>query len=87
MSGLSYKDSGVDLDKYEQAMQKLPPLMKRTHSSRVMELTGGFAGLFRLNGETSYNRSGVGLGGLMESGPRSRSPCSLRPITPSASTW
>ncbi|MDB4637291.1 phosphoribosylformylglycinamidine cyclo-ligase [Planctomycetaceae bacterium] len=54
MSGLSYKDSGVDLDKYEQAMQKLPPLMKRTHSSRVMELTGGFAGLFRLNGETAY---------------------------------
>lgn len=53
-SGLSYKDSGVDLDKYEQAMQKLPPLMKRTHSARVMELTGGFAGLFRLNGETPY---------------------------------
>lgn len=52
--GLSYKDSGVDLDKYEQAMQKLPPLMKRTHSARVMELTGGFAGLFRLNGETPY---------------------------------
>lgn len=53
-SGLSYKDSGVDLDRYEQAMQKLPPLMKRTHSARVMELTGGFAGLFRLNGETPY---------------------------------
>lgn len=53
-SGLSYKDSGVDLDRYEQAMQKLPPLMKRTHSARVMELTGGFAGLFRLNGEKPY---------------------------------
>lgn len=53
-SGLSYKASGVDLDKYEQAMQKLPPLMKRTHSARVMELTGGFAGLFRLNGDTPY---------------------------------
>ena len=50
-SGLSYKDAGVDLDQYEQAMQKLPPLMQRTHSSRVMELTGGFAGLFRLNDE------------------------------------
>jgi len=53
-SALSYKDSGVDLDRYEEAMQKLPPLMKRTHSSRVMELTGGFAGLFRLNGDTPY---------------------------------
>jgi phosphoribosylformylglycinamidine cyclo-ligase len=53
-SRLSYKDSGVDLERYELAMQKLPPLMKRTHSSRVMELTGGFAGLFQLNGETPY---------------------------------
>jgi phosphoribosylformylglycinamidine cyclo-ligase len=48
-SGLSYKDAGVDLDRYAEAMAKLPPLMKRTQSARVMELSGGFAGLFRLH--------------------------------------
>ncbi len=37
-TSLSYKDAGVDLEQYDQAMQKLPPLMKRTHTSRVLEL-------------------------------------------------
>ncbi len=48
-SGLSYKDAGVDLELYDQAMQKLPPLMRRTHTPRVMHLADGFAGLFRLH--------------------------------------
>ena len=52
MNSLSYKDSGVDLELYEQAMDRLPALMKRTHSARVMPLMGGFAGLFRLNSDT-----------------------------------
>ncbi|WP_166830991.1 phosphoribosylformylglycinamidine cyclo-ligase [Thalassoroseus pseudoceratinae] len=51
MSPISYKDSGVDLDLYEQAMQRLPGLMARTKTPRVMDLTGGFAGLFRLQGD------------------------------------
>ena len=49
MSPLTYKSSGVDLEKYEQAMKKLPQWMHRTHSPRVLPLDGGFAGLFQLN--------------------------------------
>ncbi len=46
---LSYKDAGVDLDIYEQSMSRLPRLMRRTHTPRVMPLEGGFAGLFQLD--------------------------------------
>ena len=49
MGQLTYKDAGVDLDLYAQALQSLPALLRRTHSSRVIDLPGGFAGLFRLN--------------------------------------
>jgi phosphoribosylformylglycinamidine cyclo-ligase len=49
MAQLTYKDAGVDLGLYAEAMDKLPALMRRTHSSRVIDLVGGFAGLFRLN--------------------------------------
>ena len=49
MSGLSYKDSGVDLDVYNEAMKRLPSLMHRTFSPRVRQLDGGFAGLFQLD--------------------------------------
>ncbi len=45
---VSYKDAGVDLELYDQAMERLPALMRKTHSSRVLPLDGGFAGLFRL---------------------------------------
>ncbi|MEX0715362.1 MAG: phosphoribosylformylglycinamidine cyclo-ligase [Planctomycetaceae bacterium] len=51
MSKLTYKDAGVDLDVYEQAMARLPGLMRRTHTPRVIGLVGGFAGLFALNGD------------------------------------
>ena len=49
MSGVSYKDAGVDLDVYNQAMARLPKLMHRTFSPRVGQLDGGFAGLFQLD--------------------------------------
>ncbi|MGE0374823.1 MAG: phosphoribosylformylglycinamidine cyclo-ligase [Planctomycetaceae bacterium] len=51
MASATYKDAGVDLDLYEQSMQRLPALMGRTHSPRVMPLVGGFAGLFQLQGD------------------------------------
>jgi phosphoribosylformylglycinamidine cyclo-ligase len=51
MAGATYKSSGVDLEQYEDAMARLPALMRRTHSGRVLPLDGGFAGLFRLFGE------------------------------------
>lgn len=49
MSGVSYKDSGVNLDIYNESMERLPRLMHRTFSPRVQQLDGGFAGLFRLD--------------------------------------
>jgi len=51
MSSATYKEAGVDLDLYEQSMQRLPGLIGRTHSPRVMPLVGGFAGLFQLQGD------------------------------------
>lgn len=49
MPPISYRDAGVDLDVYEQSMARLPQLMRRTHTPRVMPLEGGFAGLFQLD--------------------------------------
>ncbi len=49
MSPTTYKDSGVDLELYEQSMQRLPKLMHRTFTPRVMKNDGGFAGLFQLD--------------------------------------
>jgi phosphoribosylformylglycinamidine cyclo-ligase len=45
----TYKDAGVDLDVYAQSMGRLPALMHRTFSPRVIRSDGGFAGLFRLD--------------------------------------
>jgi phosphoribosylformylglycinamidine cyclo-ligase len=53
MAQLTYKDAGVDLGLYAEAMDKLPALMRRTHTGRVIDLVGGFAGLFRLNDPTA----------------------------------
>lgn len=49
MSGISYKDAGVDLKSYGDAMARLPKLMHQTFSPRVIRMDGGFAGLFRLD--------------------------------------
>lgn len=49
MAKASYKDAGVDLDVYEESMARLPKLLNRTHSPRVIRLDGGFAGLFQLD--------------------------------------
>ena len=49
MAGLTYKDAGVDLDVYTESMSRLPRLMRRTFSPRVLRLDGGFAGLFQLD--------------------------------------
>ncbi|MDP6553808.1 MAG: phosphoribosylformylglycinamidine cyclo-ligase [Pirellulaceae bacterium] len=49
MRKATYKDAGVDLDVYRDSMSRLPKLMHRTFSPRVMKLDGGFAGLFKLD--------------------------------------
>ena len=48
VSKATYKDAGVDLEVYEESMSRLPRLMQRTFSPRVIPLEGGFAGLFQL---------------------------------------
>ncbi len=63
MGEISYKDAGVDLDLYQKAMQRLPGLMARTHTGRVMDLPGGFAGLFRLQGDGKSYRDPVLVSG------------------------
>ncbi len=49
MAKATYKNSGVDLDIYRQSMARLPRLLRRTHSPRVLPSEGGFAGLFQLD--------------------------------------
>jgi phosphoribosylformylglycinamidine cyclo-ligase len=49
MAKATYKEAGVDLEVYRQAMAKLPRLLHRTYSPRVLPLDGGFAGLFQLD--------------------------------------
>jgi phosphoribosylformylglycinamidine cyclo-ligase len=51
MAKTTYKDSGVDLAVYEESMARLPRLLRRTHSPRVLPNEGGFAGLFQLDFE------------------------------------
>lgn len=54
---VTYKSAGLDLELYEQAMARLPAIMKRTHTPRVMDLPGGFAGLFRLDNSPDFKRN------------------------------
>jgi phosphoribosylformylglycinamidine cyclo-ligase len=49
MAKATYKAAGVDLEKYEDAMARLPRLVSRTFSPRVLPLEQGFAGLFQLD--------------------------------------
>ncbi|MEX0977962.1 MAG: phosphoribosylformylglycinamidine cyclo-ligase [Pirellulales bacterium] len=49
MGKATYKDAGVDLEVYRQAMARLPKLLHRTYSPRVIPNDGGFAGLYQLD--------------------------------------
>jgi phosphoribosylformylglycinamidine cyclo-ligase len=49
MAKATYKEAGVDLNVYRQSMARLPRLLRRTHSPRVLPAEGGFAGLFQLD--------------------------------------
>ena len=55
----TYKESGVDLDVYAESMSRLPKLARRTFSDRVIQLEGGFAGLFQLNSPSANYRDPV----------------------------
>lgn len=47
--GLRYADAGLNLDIYQQTISTITPLLRRTHTPRVMGGLGGFAGLFSLD--------------------------------------
>ena len=49
MGKATYKDAGVDLDVYRETMARLPGLLRRTFTPRVIANDGGFAGLFQLD--------------------------------------
>lgn len=49
----TYKNSGVDLSIYADSMERLPGIVSKTFTPRVMRLDGGFAGLFQLNGKAA----------------------------------
>lgn len=49
MAKVTYQSAGVDLDVYRESMSRLPRLMHRTFSPRVIRQDGGFAGLFALD--------------------------------------
>jgi phosphoribosylformylglycinamidine cyclo-ligase len=50
---LTYASSGVDIEAGDTMVRGIQSLMRRTHSTRVIDLPGGFAGMFRLD----YNES------------------------------
>jgi phosphoribosylformylglycinamidine cyclo-ligase len=46
---LTYRDAGLDLALYEQSLAGMVPLLRRTHTPRVLDGFGGFAALFSLD--------------------------------------
>jgi phosphoribosylformylglycinamidine cyclo-ligase len=49
MDAITYRDSGVDIDKAEAFIQKIRPLVKSTFRTGVLGEIGGYGGLFHLN--------------------------------------
>src|SRR5438034_2238987 len=49
MPSVSYRDAGLDLDVYEQTLAGMAPLLRRTHTPRVLDGFGGFASLYSID--------------------------------------
>src|SRR5206468_6781158 len=53
---LTYRSAGLDLDVYDQTLSAMAPLLRRTHTPRVLDGPlgnfGGFASLFSLDFNT-----------------------------------
>ena len=56
MAQLTYKDAGVDIDRFDSALDGLQAHMRRTFGPRVIPSESGFAGLFRLNPDRIFAR-------------------------------
>ena len=55
-SGLTYKDSGVDINEKGKFTDSIQAMMRRTYGPRVINLPDGFAGLCSLDRSTLLNR-------------------------------
>ena len=47
--GLTYKAAGVDIDAGDEVVDRIKPIVRRTHSPRVIGRHGAFAAMFRLD--------------------------------------
>ena len=47
--GLTYAQAGVDIDAGDEVVDRIKPVLKRTHGPRVLGRHGAFAGMFRLD--------------------------------------
>ena len=59
---LSYKDSGVDVEKNEEVVQRISELVKRTFSNDVLSNFGDFGGIIRINKDVNLIASIDGVG-------------------------
>ena len=50
-SKITYSDSGVDIDKANDLIDEIKPMIKETLTAGVLSNIGGFGGLFELNSE------------------------------------
>jgi len=60
--GLSYAASGVDIEAYERALERVKPLIAATHGKEVAGGVGPFAGLYALPGGGHLASSADGVG-------------------------
>ena len=60
--GLSYAASGVDIEAYERALERVKPLIAATHGKEVAVGVGPFAGLYALPGGGHLAASADGVG-------------------------
>jgi phosphoribosylformylglycinamidine cyclo-ligase len=57
MAKLTYRDAGVDLELYEDSLARMVPLLKKTHTPRVLDGFGGFASLVTLENSPLFKRN------------------------------
>jgi phosphoribosylformylglycinamidine cyclo-ligase len=53
VSGIDYRDSGVDIDAGNEAVRRIKHLAQRTYTSGVLSGVGSFGGLFALDGRVA----------------------------------
>jgi phosphoribosylformylglycinamidine cyclo-ligase len=54
---ISYEQSGVNIDANDQMVDKIKDSVKATFSPRVIDLHGGFAGLFSMENSTEFKKN------------------------------